>query len=389
MTKTATGGQDRRLLITLLAACAILPVGLIVRLLVTHESLHPDFFGLWAAGRYVLVHSPVGLYRGGALEAFEHGLGLPKGLNYPFSYPPWLLLVLAPLGRLPWTIAEGVFLASSFAAYVAALRAWSWTPSLIGVLLLAPSSAICLLVGQNGFLTAALILGGLGCLWTKPLFAGALLAMAGYKPQFAIILPFILLFGGHWRAICSAVFTVVILTAESVLAFGLDPWGAWLVGLRQNAAALAGRAALLDIMPTITSALLLLGANAIAAHLAQAAATLGIILLVWRLRKRRDLQGQAALSLGVILAAPYAFYYDLPVVTGAALAVIAARTTARQAFEPFELATLLALVLSPAILIARLGLLTASVTLIFVLALAVLCREPRVRLEMDDPLQPA
>jgi hypothetical protein len=373
----AAGGEraDGRLLVILLLACTILPIGWIVKLWLTPEHLFPDFFGLWSAGRFVLQHSPAGVYDDGALQAFQRGLGMTSGQTYPFSYPPWLLLVLAPLGALSWGLAEAVWLVLTFSAYVSALAAWRWPRTAAGLLLVAPSSAICFLVGQNGFLTAALILGGLRLLWTRPVLAGVLLATAAYKPQFAILLPFVLLFGGHGRAMVGGALAVAGLSLASTLAFGPGVWGAWLAALHHNAAALAGgRAALLDIMPTVTSAVLLVGGGMTAARILQVGAMLAALFLVWRLRKRRDPEALAALALAVILAAPYAFYYDLPVVTGAALAVIAARTTAKSRFRPMELPAILACILSPAILIARPGAVAAVVPVIFALVLWVLSR---------------
>ena len=224
--------------------------------------LFPDFFGLWSAGLYAIRHASAGVYDAASLQAFQHGFGMPADLSYPFSYPPWLLLVLAPLSILPWKAAMGVWLAVTFSAFVAALAPWRWPPVAMALVLLTPATAVCFLVGQNGFLTAALILGGLRLLWTRPVLAGALLASAAYKPQFAILLPFVLLFGGHWRAMIGGALAVVTLSLASTLAFGPEIWGAWLAGLHQNAASMmGGRAALLTLMPTVTSTVLLLGGD--------------------------------------------------------------------------------------------------------------------------------
>ncbi len=352
-----------------LAVCAVVPLIWIGKLLAESEILFPDFFGLWSFGRYVLTHAPATIYDDRAMQAFQAGMGMPTESSYPFPYPPWILLLLAPFGALPYSIARGAWLVLTSAAYVAALGAWRWQRPVLGLLLLAPSSAVCLLVGQNGFVTAALMLGGIRLLRTRPLVAGALLASVAYKPQLAILVPFMLLFGRHWRAMAGAGLAVAVLSLASTLAFGIDTWGAWLACMRDHGAALTeGRDALLDMMPTVTSAVLLLGGGMLAAHLAQAAGALAGLFAVWRVRARWDPEAQAVLPLATILATPYAFAYDLPMVTGALLAVIAAKIAAAR-FSQLEFPLLLACVMAPTILPARLGAEAAAVPVILALGL--------------------
>ena len=141
------------------------------------DVLFPDFFALWSWGRFVLTHAPATIYDDRTIFAFHAEQGMPDGLYYPFWYPPWILLLLAPLGALPYPLARAGWLVVTFALYLAALAAWRWERKLVVVASLAPSSAICFLVGHNGFLSAALMLGGLRLLRSRPMTAGALLAM--------------------------------------------------------------------------------------------------------------------------------------------------------------------------------------------------------------------
>ena len=63
---------------------------------------------------------------------------------------------------------------------------------------------LCRWPGQNGFLTAALIGGRRCCNWrTRPLLAGLLLGLLTYKPHFGLLFPVALIFGGYWRAFFS------------------------------------------------------------------------------------------------------------------------------------------------------------------------------------------
>lgn len=376
----ADSGEFRRILMVQLVVCAILPIGLAVKVAIESEHLFPDFFGLWSFGRYVLTHAPATIYDEHALTAFQTGFGMhaERGV-FGFFYPPWILLLLAPFGALPYGVARVAWLVLTFGLYVAALTAWRWQRPVLALLLVAPSSAMCLMVGQNGFVIAALMLGGMRLLPTRPLVAGALLGALACKPQFAVLVPFVLLFGRHWRAMAGAALCVALLSLAATLAFGVEIWAAWLAFLPSHAGTLtAGRTALLVMMPTVTSAVLLLGGSATVAHIAQGAAVLAAVLALWRVRARQDIEAQAVLPLATILATPYAFHYDLPMVTGAVLAVIAARIAMAGRFENLELPLLLGCVVAPVLLPARLGTATAIMPVIFAGALWMMAR-PRYR----------
>lgn len=350
----ADGPDVRRMLTIMALACAIEPLSFLVKLAITHEALWPDFFGLWSFGRFVLTHPPAAIYDDQAVFAFQTGFGMPAASGYPFPYPPWILLVLAPFGALPYAVARVAWLVLTFGAYAAALATWRWERRLLALLVLAPTSAICFLVGQNGFLSAALMLAGIRMLATRPLVAGALLAAVAYKPNLAILIPFALLFGLHWRAVAGAALAVLVLTVTTALAFGADIWIAWFGYMRDRAVALsAGRDALLDMMPTVTSGVLLLGGGMFIAHVAQAAAAAGGVLAIWRVRGRSDVAARAVLPLATVLATPYLFHYDLPMVTGAVLAVIAARIAERGRFGAAEFAVLLGCILAPLVQVAH------------------------------------
>ena len=62
-------------------------------------------------------------------------------------------------------------------------------------LAVAPGVAVCVFFGQNGFYTAALLIGGLMCLDRRPVLAGVLFGILTIKPQLGLLLPVILLLG--------------------------------------------------------------------------------------------------------------------------------------------------------------------------------------------------
>ena len=332
----------------------------------TDGPLYPDVWGFWTFGCYALTHPPATIYDNAALHAYQAGLGMPAENGfYPYPYPPWFLLALAPLGWLPYPAAALVWRGVTFTALVVAVGAWQWQwrwqwqwdRALL--LAVAPACALSFVVGQNGFLTAALMLGGLRLLPVRPVLAGALLAATAYKPQLALLVPAFLLFGAHWRALAGAVLGAGLLTAATVSLFGWAVWPAWADAMQAQALALtAGRGPKLDQMPTVTAAVQLLGGSAGMAHAVQGMAAVGALTALWRARRGAGRGGEVVvLPLATFVATPYAFGYDLPVLTAAALV----------AMDGHRSPILLLIVLMPCLLVLPFG--TVMVSLLFGVAL--------------------
>src|SRR5262249_37660879 len=139
-------------------------------------------------------------------------------------YPPFFLPVAAPLALLPYAPASLAWSLVTFPAYLEAMR--RIVGDRFGLLLACafPALVANFVVGQNGFLTAALLGGTLVALPQRPGLAGCLLGLMTYKPQFGILFPLVLIADGQWRAFFSAAAMTVVLVAASLIAFGVEPW---------------------------------------------------------------------------------------------------------------------------------------------------------------------
>src|SRR5271155_2432699 len=115
-------------------------------------------------------------------------------------------------------------MAVTLPAYVAAVRAI--VGERIGIVLALgfPGVLWNISVGQNGFLTAALIGGSLVFLERRPLLAGICLGLLTYKPQFGLLFPVILIADRRWLTIAVAALVAIALAALSWLAFGSASW---------------------------------------------------------------------------------------------------------------------------------------------------------------------
>jgi alpha-1,2-mannosyltransferase len=181
-------------------------------------------------------------------------------------------------------------------------------------LLLSPASAFTVAVGQNSFLTTALLVGGFGLIARAPLLAGVLLGLLACKPQLWLMVPVALLAARAFRVLACTFATAALLALGSLAAFGLQTWRQWLtLMLAPNPqyrhwlqfGRLNGQSAYSDAT--------LLGASPATANVVQLLVTLSCAALVWwcfaRSKRQPDLK-LAVLLTATILAAPHVSNYD-------------------------------------------------------------------------------
>ena len=315
-------------LLALFAGFAAYEVSVIARPFLAGRYLVSDFFAQWTFAKFALAGHAPQIYDAATLNPFQHALAPALRQTFPYPYPPSFLLYILPLGGLDFLPAYALWIGLTLALYIAA--AWPREGGLLprALVLLAPATACNIAFGQNGFLTAALLLGGFRLLPARPLLAGIAFGLLSYKPQFGVLLPVALVAAGQWRCILSTAATVALLVAVSIAAFGWALWPEWLAYLPAHADYLDS-AVNSYRKPTLQAALLLAGAGpavARAVPLAVLAATIPITW--WAFRTRRPL-APALLVAASFAAAPYAFIYDLPALTAAALAALAARPDTR------------------------------------------------------------
>ena len=275
-----------------------------------------DFHALWASGFIAHEGQPALNYDSDALHVRQAVLGMnPRAFN-PFPYPPTLLLMLAPLGGLGLGSAFALFMGGTFALYLLAMAGGDFRigPRLFAALL-APATTITLVSGQTGFLSGALMLGGLRLAQSRPIVAGVLFGLLAYKPQLGVLVPVALISAGRWRTIASAAVTGLVCAALSSWAFGWEIWPIWLHQLADY----SGRFAPVNhLMPTIEANARMLGLPERLAQVVQAAVAIPVAILVWRAFRAGVTERAAALLVvGTFLATPHAFNYDMPMTTAA------------------------------------------------------------------------
>ena len=274
--------------------------------------LGPDYLSFYAASLMTLDGAPARVYDVAAHDGVQKALFPQSGYSW-FFYPPVYLLVCWPLALAPYFVSLVAWLAATFAAYVAMARRLA--PLSVGVapFIAFPAVMMNATHGQNAFLTCALMGAGVLCLARRPIAAGVLFGALAFKPQIGILIPVLLIAGGHWRAFGAAGATVLALCAASLAIFGAETWSAYLAALPEARRVLEDGAFGHEKFQSVFAMLRVAGAPVAAAYVAQALSTgavAGLLFLV--ARKSRDaLACGALLCAGAALATPFILRYDL------------------------------------------------------------------------------
>jgi alpha-1,2-mannosyltransferase len=303
------------------------------------NALGADWVIFLAAARAVFSHDLSHIYdqawiTGATNSQFAHWLSAP--LPFPlFPYPPVYLLLLVPFAKLSvgWSLLLSQL--AQFAALAWALRKIapdkSWLFFLAGAFL-APATSNNVVAGSNAVLVAALIVGGMALVSTRPLLAGALIGILVFKPQYAP-LPFLaLLAAGQGRALAAAIASAVVLYLLSAVLFGPSLWLDWF-NVYLHPQAVAGMNAtdwghMWD--ESVSTCVSLLGAPHWLATAAQILAAVLAVAFTWHAFRSGNPQRLAILCCAVLLASPHLSNYDLiPLALAGMLQVVAMREDAR------------------------------------------------------------
>jgi hypothetical protein len=308
------------------------------------KPLGTDFSNVYAAGRLTWQGRPAQAYQPALQHAAEKASF--DGRDVPFygwHYPPFFFAVAVIVAAVPYAWGLAIWLAASFAAYLAALRAILPRPETLLTAAAFPAVFVNIGHGQNGFLTAALLGGALQLLDRRPWLAGILIGCLAYKPQFGVLIPVALVAGGRWRTIGAAAATLIALIAVSFVTLGGEVWHAFAASMNftQTVVLEQGNTGWEKIQSAFSAARMW-GAGVDLAYAVQIA--LGLMLaasLAWLWHSVAAFELKASgLATASLLATPYVLDYDL-VVLAVAIAFFV-RHGLRRGFGSFEISLLAA-----------------------------------------------
>lgn len=250
----------------------------------------------------------------------------------PFPYPPHALYFVAPWGFLPYFVALPLWLLTTLIGLLAVLRLNlddfaarfslpRWV--IVAAFVLSPACIVNISMGQNGFLSTALLCGGLLLLERKPVLAGLLIGLLSYKPQLGLLLPFLLIAGGYWRPFWAATATVIALLAASVIFLGIDAWKLYVVEAapQQMAFAQFGHGVFQQMTPSYFMAGRLLGIDLALAWGVQICISIAVLCAaIWAFRQNVAFKLKCALAMvATFIVSPYVLIYDMPIIAIAIL----------------------------------------------------------------------
>jgi hypothetical protein len=303
-----------------------------------------DFLAFWGAAKAVLGGRPEAAYD----LHFQQQVQTAAGFSgwYAFVNPPPFLFVATPFGALPAPFAWIAWVAVSYAV-------WAWLsirafPRLWLLVLVFPGALIAAGHAQNGFVTGALLVGGVALLDRRPVVAGALLGALVVKPHLALLVQFWLAAGGVWRGFGAAAASALGLLALSWLAFGAATMTGYLASFQASAAIMRGGDTEFFLkMATLYAQVRIYGGEtaAIVAAGALIAAMIALVALSWRRFGQDAMATGAAMLAATALASPYLFSYDLPFLILPILWLV--REGLARGFRPWEKALLVLLWFAP------------------------------------------
>ncbi len=279
-------------------------------------NLGRDFLAFFSAASLTINGDAAGVYDHATIHAVQNQtIGAPVRF-FPWFYPPFMQIIVAPLALLPYLAAFAVWALVPLLCLLLVIRRYAGHVWASAAILVFPGTTQSVFAGQNGVLSALIIAGGLLNLERRPLLAGAILGTLSYKPHIAAAVYAALLIGRYWRALGAAIAVAFVLAAASIVLLGLEPWAAFLRESHNAKKFIEDGSLNWSFMATTFAAARLVGLDLHVSYALQALVSCGALLaliVVWR----RDvpLEQRAAVLVTVIpLTTPYAFNYDLTVV---------------------------------------------------------------------------
>ena len=275
-----------------------------------------DFLNFWMYGRATALPDPQRFYDP---LVYARELATLLWPDYPaqnFSYPPTIMLLAAPFGRLPYLAALAIWTALGLAVFVGIARAHLADRRLMLALALSPAALFCLMSGQSALFTAAMLITIFAWLDRRPVAAGVLIGLLTMKPQLGLLFPVMLIAAGRWRVFASAAVTALVLATLTAALFGPQVWIDFIkIGLpNQNFVLVDPKLALEPFVPTIYMNLRGLGASfAQAMTLQLAVAAFAATATVWAFGFRRDADPMMLMALFLacsLSVTPYMLAYD-------------------------------------------------------------------------------
>lgn len=287
-----------------------------------------DAHNLWIAGRILLEEGSVkNIYDNDAFTAYQTSVtGSGIGWNAWF-YPPPALFIAALVGLMPYSVAFPVYSLIGLAAFIVAVGAPYFRRPILFLLLAAPMTSFNIIMGQNGLLSAAILIGGLRLLAYRPVLAGMLFGILTFKPILGLLIPVLLFIRKDWTTFISATLTALVINTLPALFWGAEVWALFLKdasAIQQHTLHHAIGIGMLMIPSAFNSARLL-GLDTTSCYLVHILFTTVALVIFWYHFVHQTHKAKQSLSpksilifiLATAMMSPYMHNYDFSMIEGA------------------------------------------------------------------------
>ena len=293
-----------------------------------------DFLAFYTAGEFALNGHAASAYDFAAFDAALKQRAPLEQVGMMWQYPPATFFLVAPFALLPYKLAYVIWILVGWSVLGWSLRNIGFRAEPLRLLLF---SSLCVSVfsyGQISTLTAGLLFLAAYDPKARWLVAGIAAGLLTLKPQLGLLLPFAFLAVGAWRTIFVACATAALIHASTLFLFGAESWSAFVDAAFRFKAEISGAAAMTPPrgMTTLFGQLKLMGLSGETAMAAQAVASAALAALTVTIFRKpiEPLAKAAFLGAAAILAAPYAYGYEMTAL------LLAGAFLARAAGTPFS-----------------------------------------------------
>ncbi|MFT3728091.1 MAG: glycosyltransferase family 87 protein [Terricaulis sp.] len=295
----------------LLVVMASRTYGVINNLLVDGHPLYGDFIAFWSAAKATLQGHVADIHDRVFLAKVQVSAVPNMHVMAPYNSPPILLLLITPLGLLPYNWAAITFLVLTGALYLWTAR--KLLPDNRAMIFACTLPAAVYHIGTVQELLLIAGLNGLALFWLdkRPRLSGAIVGLLAIKPHLAVLWPIFLALSGRWKNFAAATISIVALGVTAGLVFGWPSYLRFYQNLGPSADLIFGVHVAKQTYASLFGNMRAIGLTipqAWVVHGISAALGLAASAVVFR---KGDWQAQcAAFCAATLLMSPYLYFYD-------------------------------------------------------------------------------
>ncbi|WP_181898995.1 glycosyltransferase family 87 protein [Paraperlucidibaca baekdonensis] len=284
-----------------------------------------DAYNLWTAGRILIqTGSAQSIYNNELFTLFQIN-NLDQGIGWnSYFYPPTAFLTASLMGLTYYSAALFIYTLIGIAAFTIAVSTKDNITLAFIFTIAAPMTIFNIIMGQNGLISATLLIGGLRLLNIRPIFAGILFGLLGFKPILGLLIPILLIIRKDWTVFISATITLIITATLPIILWGADVWWLFLseaIEIQKNTLHHATGIGMLMITSAFNSARIF-GFDTLSSYVSQLIVTaIALFFFIYHFTKKKNKSRLTPhdilfFTLSTSLISPYIHNYDLSILEG-------------------------------------------------------------------------